>query len=181
MASPYRLFEGELNFITMTVVDWVDIFTRPEYALILIDSLEYCQKNKGLNVHAFVIMSNHVHMIISAKEGIRLSDAIRDMKKFTSKAIIKAIQEIPESRKKWMLDRFEFKGRYNYKIKDYKFWQDGNRAKSIHMQTFMLQKLNYIHQNPVKAMMVFEPEQYIFSSAANYAGQKGILEVDLLI
>jgi putative transposase len=103
-----------VHFVTLTVVG-------------RIDSLKYCQKNKGLELYAWCLMPSHLHMIISAKEDVNLSDILRDFKKFTSKEIIRLIQEEPESRREWMLDKFEFAGRYNPKIKNYKFWQDGNK------------------------------------------------------
>jgi REP element-mobilizing transposase RayT len=126
-------------------------------------------------------MSNHLHLIAGTKEGFRLSNILRDFKKFTSKEIVSAIQENPqESRKNWMLNRFEFAGRYDNKITNYKFWQEGNEAKEIHTNYFLEQKLNYIHNNPVKAEIVARPEDYLFSSARDYAGEKGLLEVVLI-
>lgn len=122
-------------------------------------------------------MSNHLHLIAAAKEN-NLSDILRDFKKFTSKAIVKAIQEENESRKKWMLNRFEFAGANDIKIKNFKFWQDGNEAKEIHTSTFFDQKLDYIHNNPVVAEIVAEPWHYTYSSALDYSGEKGLLEIE---
>lgn len=79
-------------YVTFTVHQWVDIFTRPIYVDILLESIRYCQKNKGLQVYAWVVMSNHVHMILSCKTG-RLSDLIRDLKKYTSSKIVQAIED----------------------------------------------------------------------------------------
>ncbi|MDX1629593.1 MAG: transposase [Fulvivirga sp.] len=84
--------EEGMYFVTFTVVGWIDVFTRKVYKDVIIDSLKYCQREKGLILHAFVIMSNHLHLIISAKEGAVLSDIIRDFKKYTAKAIIKLIK-----------------------------------------------------------------------------------------
>ncbi len=125
-------------------------------------------------------MSNHLHLIAKADEGFQLSDILRDFKKFTSKEIIKSIKEINESKKDWLLNRFEYAGRYDKKIKDYKFWQDGNEAKEIHTNEFLDQKLDYIHENPVKAEIVVNPEDYLYSSAKDYAGEKGLLEITLI-
>ena len=86
------------HFITSTVVDWIDIFTRQAYRDIVIESLDYCIKNKGMLLYGYVIMSNHIHLIIQSEEG-KLSDLIRDFKKFTAKNILKKIQNSPESRK----------------------------------------------------------------------------------
>lgn len=138
----------------------------------------YCQQHKGLELYAWVLMSNHLHLLASAtQEGISLSDILRDFKKFTSKKIVKAIQTEPESRREWMLYRFAYAGKYNPKIKDYKFWQDGNEPKEIYSLEFFEQKLIYIHNNPVRAEIVEFPDEYLYSSARNYAQKKGLLEV----
>ena len=174
------IFKDGIYFLTLTVVDWVDVFTRPAYRHIIIDSLVYCQQQKGLVLHAWVVMSNHIHMIASTKDDVSLSDILRDFKKFTSKKIIKAIEEEPESRGNWMLYRFEYAGSNDKKIKDYKFWQDGNEAKELVTTEFMMQKLNYLHQNPVRAEIVDKAEDYRYSSAIDYAGGMGLLKVELL-
>lgn len=83
--------QDALHFITITVVGWVDIFTRMQYKDIIIESLKFCVQNKGLKLYAYVIMTNHLHLIVSADAGI--SDIIRDFKKFTSKEILKLLIE----------------------------------------------------------------------------------------
>lgn len=178
MGIKNKISPGYIYFLTLTVIDWVDVFTRPEYKYIVIDSLDYCQKNKGLKIYAWCLMSNHLHMIAGTEEENNLSDILRDFKKFTSKEIIDKIKELPESRKEWMLNRFEFAGRFNNKIKDYKFWQDGNEAKEIHTNEFLDQKLDYIHNNPVRAEIVFEPQDYKYSSAIDYCGGIGLLKIE---
>ena len=181
MGLKNEIYPGYQYYLTMTVVDWVDIFTRPHYRHIIVDALRYCQQYKGLQLHAWCLMSNHLHLIASAQEGINLSDILRDFKKFTSKRVVAAMSEINESRRKWMYNRFEYAGRYNPKIKNFKFWQDGNEAKEIHTNHFLEQKLAYIHRNPVAAEIVEEPEHYLYSSARDYAGRPGLLEVMLLV
>ncbi|MES2141180.1 MAG: transposase [Bacteroidota bacterium] len=134
----------------------------------IVESLKYCQANKGLEIFAWCLMPSHLHLIIRADTDIKLSDTIRDFKKFTSKKIIRLIQEEPESRREWMLDRFEFAGRYNPKIKHFKFWQDGNHPVELFSPQFTKQKLDYIHNNPLEEMFVSESQEYLFSSARNY-------------
>jgi len=96
----------EIHFVTFAVLEWVDVFTRKEYRDILIESLKFCQKEKGLLLHGWCIMSNHIHLIASAKNE-NLSDLRRDFKKFTSKQIIAAIEKnMSESRREWMLKTF---------------------------------------------------------------------------
>ena len=169
-----------LYFLTSTVVDWVDVFTRPVYRYIIIDSLKYCINEKGLELYSWVIMSNHIHLVAASKKGFDLSDTMRDFKKHTSKQIIAAILSEIESKKEWMMNRFEYAGKNDNKIKYYKFWQDGNEAKPIYNFEFLKQKIDYIHNNPVKAEIVEYPEQYKFSSVIDYAGGKGLLSLNLL-
>lgn len=169
--------ENEMYFITSTIVEWVDVFTRPVYKQIIVDSLKYCQESKGLDIYAWVLMSNHLHAIVSAREGYQLSDILRDFKKYTSKRIIEAIKQEPESRRDWLLYRFEFAGKFKTNVKNYKVWQDGNHAKECFSAKFTQEKLEYIHNNPVRALIVETPEHYLFSSARNYARLQGLIEV----
>lgn len=120
--------QNAIYFLTFTVIDWVDVFTRKEYKLILVDSMNYCIKEKGLTVFGWVIMSNHIHVIWQAKEGYQLSAIIRDFKKFTAKRIIYEIETGLESRKVWLLRKFEFAEKRLKRISKYKFWKDDNHA-----------------------------------------------------
>ena len=176
---------GEVFFVKDTVVDWVDIFTRPIYRHIIIESLQYCQKEKGLIIYAWVIMTNHMYMIVGSKGENKVSDILRDFKKFTSKEIIRSLLvESTESRREWMLYRFEYAGKNDKKIKNYRFWQEGNDAQEIFLNDYFNQKLNYIHDNPVKAEFVNRAEDYKYSSAIDWVpmaiGRKGLLEVTLV-
>jgi len=105
MATRYRFGDSSIpHFITFSVVNWIDIFSRECYKEIIVESLKFCTAEKGLNLHAWVIMSNHVHLIATARDGFELVNIIRDLKKFTSKMIIANIEDnIQESRKEWMI------------------------------------------------------------------------------
>ena len=172
----------ELYFITTTVIDWMDVFTRPQYKHIVVDSLKYCQEHKGLEIYAWVLMTNHLHMIVcTCNSDISIGDIMRDFKKFTSKNLIKAIQDNPqESRKEWILDRGWFRGANDKKVSDFKFWQDGYYMEVLHSYDFYKQKLDYIHMNPVRQEIVERPENYLFSSARDYCGEKGLIDVTVL-
>lgn len=174
--------QNGLYFLTFTVIDWVDVFTRKEYGIILTESMNYCVEEKGLIVYAWVIMSNHIHVIWQAKEGSSLSDIIRDFKKFTAKRIINMIETETESRKVWMLKKFEYAGSRLNRISKYKFWKDDNHAILLEPNHVKMidQKLNYIHDNPVRAMIVEKSEDYIFSSARVYSGEPGFIKMDIL-
>ncbi|GIQ59574.1 transposase [Flavobacterium collinsii] len=165
------------HFITSTVVDWIDIFTRQVYRDIVIESLEYCIDHKGMILYGYVIMSNHIHLIIQSEHG-KLSDLIRDFKKFTAKNILEKIQNSPESRREWMLERLRLATQSHSRNKEYQFWQYGNHAEEIYSNEFMWSKLDYIHLNPVKAGLVAKASDYIYSSASNYVCDSGLLKVE---
>ncbi len=182
MSSKYKISDHhDVHFISFAVVQWVDALSRPAYKDILIDSLRFCQQKKGLKLYAYVIMSNHVHLIASAKEGFNLSDILRDLKRHTSKALLEAIQNNPtESRREWMLWIFKSAGRGNTNNKDYQFWQQDNRPIQLSSPEMVEQRLEYIHQNPVQEQLVAEAHYYIYSSALDYSGGKGLLEIEFL-
>jgi putative transposase len=181
MSHQYRVRNHyQIHFVTFTIVDWVDIFTKPVYKRIIVDSLSYCQKNKGLNLYAWCLMTNHLHLLVSVDEPFLLSDFVRDFKKFTNKKIIAAIEEEPESRKDWILYRFRFHAKYSNRIKDFKVWTDGYHAIECDDNKILAQKLDYIHNNPVMAEFVLLAEEYLYSSAANYYGKPGLLDVKFI-
>ncbi|MCF8232354.1 MAG: transposase [Bacteroidales bacterium] len=180
MSDSYKIQEHDKGyFITMTVVGWIDLFTRNTYKFVITDSLKFCQENKGLEIYGWCLMTNHLHMICRATKETTLSEIIRDFKKFTAKKLIEQIQigDEPESREKWLLSFFERAGKLMNRIKNYKVWQDGNQAKVIYSTHFFYEKLKYIHQNPVKELIVTNPEDYLFSSARNYAGLDYVLDI----
>jgi len=180
MGFKYRVANDGIYYMTITVIDWIDVFTRKELADVITDSLIYCQQQKGLVLHAWCLMPSHLHLIASAVEGIKLTDVMRDFKKFTSKAVVATIKEIRESRKEWLLDKFAFAGKTNMKNKEYKFWQDGLHAIELDTTSFIEQKLEYLHNNPVAAGIVYEQEHYVWSSAINYTGAPGLIDVVLI-
>ena len=155
----------ELYFITMTTVDWIDIFTRRIYFDFIIDNLEFCQTNKSLDIYEYVIMTNHIHMICMGR-GVPLSDILRDFKSYTSKELIKLIKENPEeSRRKRILNTFKKAGRKNPLNENYQVWQNFNYPTLLDSSFLIDQKTDYIHMNPVVAGFVNEPYEYLYSSA----------------
>ena len=170
-------------FMTFTVVGWVDLFTRKECAQILIDSFKYCQDKKGLVLYAWVIMGSHLHLVASAIAGSAgLSAIVRDFKRFTSSKIIKWMTDNPkESRRHWLDVVFKYHGKYNSNNEVYQVWQQHNRPMQCFSPEFTMQKIDYIHFNPVKAGLVDRPEDYRYSSARNYLGRNdGLLDVHVL-
>jgi len=170
-----------LYFVTFTVVGWVDVFTRTVYRNILIDSFNYCTKEKGLVIYAWVIMTNHVHMIIARNGQISLEDIMRDMKKFTSVEIVHAIENSnKESRKQWMISIFKTYGKANSNNTKFQFWQQNNHPIELTANKVIEQKLEYIHKNPVKHGFSNSAECYDWSSAIDYAGGKGLVDIEIL-
>lgn len=170
--------QTKAHFITATVVDWVDVFSGKAYRNIVIASLSFCIKNKGMILYGYVIMSNHIHLIVQSNEG-KLSDLIRDFKKFTAKSILETIENEPESRRDWMLKRFEFACKSHSRNEKYQFWQYGNHPEEIYTEKFLWQKLDYIHLNPVRAGIVEKASHYLYSSASNYVYGKGLLKIEI--
>jgi REP element-mobilizing transposase RayT len=181
MSTKYKAATTEDGyFITITTVGWVDIFTRLNQKYNIINSLKYCQENKGLEIYAYCIMHSHIHMLCKATDGFILSDIMRDFKKHTSKKIIQSIVNEPESRREWLLPYFEKACEHLKRVQTYKVWQDGYHAEIVESNWFIKQKVNYIHNNPVKDKVVTLPEDYYFSSARNYAGLENDLDVVIL-
>ena len=121
MSEKRKANTSSAYFLTFTVVGWVDVFTRTQYANIILESLEFCRKNKQLEIFSYVIMSNHLHIIARHTDG-RLNEVIRDFKSFTAKKIINEIETNPiESRKDWLLHLFKYHAKYSNKIKPISF------------------------------------------------------------
>ena len=180
MSEKYKYSDPEgLYFVTLTIIHWIDLFTRPDYIHEVVRSLQYCQKQKGLIIYAWVVMPSHIHMIISSEKQ-DLPSIIRDFKKFTAKQIINLLSEINESRKEWLLKAFLKAGSKLKRIKSFKVWQDGSHPILLDNNEMIDQRLNYIHANPVAAGIVNEAFHYKHSSASNYAGQGGLIDVKLI-
>ena len=180
MKRGYVIREQEkAHFVTATVVDWLDVFSRKNYRDCIIECFDYCIKNKGMVLYGYVVMSNHIHMIIQSNDG-KLSDLLRDFKKFTAKTILEKIQNEPESRREWMLERFKLATETHSRNKNYQFWQYGNHAEEIFTEHFLWSKLDYIHMNPLRAGIVTRIDDYIYSSASNYINGVGLNRVELL-
>ncbi len=180
MSTKYKATELETSyFITCSVVDWIDLFTRLNHKQIIVEALDYCQKNKALDIYGWCLMPSHLHLICSSDEHL-ISSIMRDFKTFTSKKLIKAIQEEPESRREWLLEQFSNAASKVKKKQNFKVWQNGYHAKEIITNEFALQKLNYIHENPVKEGIIENAEDYVYSSARDYSGAIGKLKIEFI-
>jgi len=176
MGAKQNIKKNAAYYLTLTVVDWIDIFTRQNHRDLLINSLKYCIKNKGLNIYAYCIMTNHIHMIASTDEPFELKDTIRDFKKHTTKKLLFQITNEPESRREWILEALSKNAKESSKHQNYKLWQTGNHAIEVFSPKFTWDKINYIHNNPVETNLVQLPEHWIYSSASNYHQLPSVLE-----
>ena len=178
MSRNYKLHDPEAAyFVSFAVVEWLDVFTRNEYKDLLLESLRYCQKHKGMEIYAWCIMTNHVHLIFRSMEGQPPELLLGDFKRFTSNSILKAIKENPkESRKEFLLERFRNSAEKSSNVKHHQFWRHDNKPIQLWSNKVISEKIGYIHNNPVNEGYVFRPEHYLYSSALDYSGEKGLLE-----
>jgi REP element-mobilizing transposase RayT len=182
MSRNYKFVNPEgVYFVSFAVVEWIDVFTRNEYKEILLESLRYCQQAKGMELYAWCVMTNHVHLIFRSVNNEKPELILGSFKRFTSKAIVAAIKENPqESRKEWLLKQFEEAGSKSSNVKQFQLWRHDNKPIELWSNKVIDEKLNYIHNNPVEEGLVFRPEQYVYSSAIDYAGEKGLLDIMLI-
>ena len=180
MSEAYKIHKQDgVYFVTFQVVYWIDIFTRKRYCDIFIESLNYRIQHRGLVVYAYVIMSNHVHLILSA-ENKDLSKLIGSLKSTTSKRIIESICIEKESRREWMLEKFQQARLAHQRNSNYQIWTHENHALECFSPEFTTTRVNYIHENPVRAGIVESAEEFLYSSARNYFGKKGLIPVVIL-
>ncbi len=166
MSEYLKTEEGKTYFVTFAVVDWIDVFTREAYVDILLNSIKYCQKEKGLLLYAYCILPSHVHMIAGAEKGT-LGELLRDMKGFTSRSILSEIKSnLRESRREWLLEAFKKAASQSGQKQAYQFWQHTNHPEELFSTKFIEQKERYIHMNPVEMGLVSWPEHYRLSSAS---------------
>ena len=158
MSRNYKFHNPEgLYFISFAVVGWLDVFTRNTYKDLFIESLVFCQKNKGLEIHAWCIMSSHVHLVFRSIKGQKPELLLGDLKRFTSKIIVKSIQENPrESSKEFLLDFFKKEAEKSSNVKNYQFWRHDNKPIELWSNKVLQQKIEYIHNNPVAGGLVYK-------------------------
>ncbi len=171
--SRYRIYDSQApHFLTCTVVNWVPLFSSPSIVDILYASWRFLQSHKRLTVYAYVIMDNHIHLVAASQD---LAKEIGDFKSFTARQII---DYLLDGRAKNVLQQLAQAKVAHKTDRDYQLWQEGSHPQMIQTETMMRQKVTYIHNNPVKAGYVDDPVHWRYSSARNYAGLTGLLEVE---
>ncbi len=182
MSRNYKFHNPEgVYFVSFAVVAWLDVFTRNEYKNIIMDSLRFCQQKKGMEIFAWCVMTSHIHLVFRSVNEEKPEQLLGDFKRFTSNNIIKAIQNNPqESRKEWLLEKFMDAAKNSSNVKHYQFWQHNNHPIELWSNKVIDEKIDYIHQNPVVEGLVFKAEDYMYSSAIDYAGETGLLK-DIIV
>ncbi len=178
MSRNYKFHNPQgMYFVSFAVVFWIDVFSKDEYKDIFLDSLRYSQQNKGMEIYAWCIMPNHVHLIYRSIDSYKPELILGDLKRFTSRKIVSAIKENPdESRKDWLLRQFGKAAEKSTNVKHHQFWRHDNKPIELWSNRVILRYIRYTHNNPVKKGLVQNPEDYLYSSAKDYAGEIGILE-----
>jgi REP element-mobilizing transposase RayT len=175
MRTRYKIIDTDrIYFITATIIEWLPVFTRKPYFEVLTGSLNYSRTTKGLKIYAYVVMDNHFHLIC---RGDELGKIIKEIKSFTAREIIKLAEQ---DGKAWLLNQLSYY-RLKHKVDSiHQVWQEGNHPKQISSEEMLRQKIEYLHHNPVRAGLADKPEDWPYSSARNWAGLPGMLEIDQL-
>ena len=177
--APYKSFpeKDQLYFVTSSIAGHKHLLNMPEYAQIILDSLSFLRREKEIKLYAFVIMPNHFHLIVKLPDASNISKLAHDLKLFTANQIIKKLQVNKELH---LLDYFEQQAK-GIKKQRYKVWETGFWDKNIFSEEFLLEKMEYIHNNPINKNwhLVEERSEHLFSSARFYdKGEEPIIVID---
>ena len=168
----YKIYDNAYpHFITCTVVEWLPVFTRKDSIQILLDSWTFLQSESRIKLFAYVVLENHIHFIASSDN---LSKEIGDFKSYTARRLIDLLTA---ANAKTILDQLAFRKAKHKQDREYQFWQEGSHPKQISSDKMMWQKIEYVHNNPAKRGYVDDPVHWRYSSARNYAGMKGLINV----
>jgi putative transposase len=177
-----NLNRQDCSYITFSTVDWVDIFIRPSYKQIIADTLNHLIQHKKFTVYAWCLMSNHLHLVARAHDGSGLAAIEKEFKKQTTNAMLGIIDSEPDLRKNWMLQRFEQSSQNLKRLERFQLWQSCSNPTHIDFNhVFKLQeRILFVHENPVRDKIVASPSEYLYSSAGDYAGKKGLVNVTVI-
>lgn len=163
----YRITrDNSVYYVTFTVMDWLPLFVREETCRIVADSLNFCVRNKGLLVGAYVVMPTHMHAVVADKDADvrRLARTIDDFRKFTGRSLADWCDSRgPEAFRRAI--REAATADRNRRVR-----QPSKHPEAICSEQFLVTKVAYLHNNPVRAGLVRSPEHWRYSSAGYYAG-----------
>ena len=171
--SRYKIYEPTYpHFVTCTVLHWLPIFTRKESVGIILSCLQFLQKNANLKLYAYVILENHLHMIVQSDDLVK---TMKSFKQYTAKELLVLLKK---ENAKTILEQFHLYKKAHRKESNYQVWEEGYQPKLIQTESMMIGKIRYIHENPVKRGYVDEAKHWRYSSARNYEGMEGLIEVE---
>ncbi|MBS1662315.1 MAG: transposase [Bacteroidetes bacterium] len=168
--------------LTLNTVDKIDVFIRPAYKQVIADALNYFIDTQGLNIYSWCLMSSHLHLVLRTRDGSAPAYFERDFKKYTTPIILKTIEMEMDFRKEWMMKHFEEYGKPLKRIEKFHLWQNCSSPLRVDCQQFraLMDRITHIHENPVRERIVEMPEAYVFSSARDYAGIRGLVKVKVV-
>ena len=171
--SRYKIYEPtHPHFVTCTILHWLPIFTRKESVQIIIDSLKFLQEKDNLKLYAYVILENHLHMVVQSDD---LAKTMESFKKYTANQILKLLKE---ENVKTLLEQLKFYKKAHKTDKEYQIWEEGYQPKLMQTDTMMVSKIKYIHENPVRRGYVDDAIHWRYSSARDYEGYSGLIEIE---
>jgi putative transposase len=168
----YKIYSDQQpHFFTITIVEWIPLFMNPAIVALVLESLRFVQKERQVILDAYVIMEHHLHLIASGPDP---GKTMKEFKSFTARKVIdflKGHNSVP------LLEKLRRAKLRHKKESEYQLWQEGSHPEEIHNEKMLIQKIEYIHNNPVRRGYVDEPKHWRYSSARNYEGEKGLLEI----
>lgn len=168
----YKIIDNNTPyFLTATVVNWIPLLSTPTVQQMLLDSLRFLQEQERLVLYAYVILENHLHLVASSAD---LSKEVDNFKSYTARRIIDYYESVQAHN---ILKQLAFHKKLYKQDRDHQLWQEGSHPQRIHDIAMMRQKIDYIHNNPVQRGWVDTPTDWRLSSARNYAGKEGLLDV----
>ena len=171
--SRYKIYEPtHPHFVTCTILHWLPIFTRKESVQIVIDCLKFLQEKDDLKLYAYVILENHLHMVVQSND---LQKSMQSFKQYTAKQILDMLKK---GNVTTILDQLAFYKKAHHKDKTYQVWEEGYQPKLMQTDSMMISKIEYIHENPVKRGYVDEATHWRYSSARDYEDMDGLIGIE---
>jgi putative transposase len=169
-------------FLTLNIVDKIDLFVRPAYKQVISDALNHFIRTQGHYLYSWCLMGSHLHLVLRTREGMAPAYFERDFKRYTTRALLKTIEMEMDLRRDWMLQRFEEYGKSLRRLEKYTLWQNCSGPLRIEndQPRLLMDRIAHVHENPVREGIVDQPEEYLFSSARDYAGIRGLVAVQVV-
>ena len=159
-------------FVTSATVNWLPLFSIPDLAHIVLDAMRFLHDNQRVSIHAYVLLENHLHFVGSSSY---FSGEMRKFKSFTARAIIDTLSERGPQ---FYLEQLRHSKWRHKNDQTYQVWQEGFHPKAIQSELILMQKIEYIHYNPVRRGYVDNPEHWRYSSYRQYLGEEGLVPLE---